>query len=232
MLQCSEKLSDNKHEVNSSSSESSNYISSLTIYKLNRSNGGPGTSQWAQMASITNQLQASEIRLGDRIDRLGNLLEDKLTSQGNGSCNQLQAVGSSSWSHGNDTGNTKLENLSTGISVVISLTEGLVSEFGGLGSGLSVDTNLTEGLVSDFGGFNLSFANDVYAPVDDFFDPLGTGRKVWRLAFRGTAYNNVPVYPAFMYGTGILPEVEAGCKQFDRNLACINHYRNKDALEN
>ncbi|GFS24761.1 collagen alpha-4(VI) chain [Elysia marginata] len=245
----------------------------------------------SQVNGLSNQLQASEIRIGDRIDRLENRLEDKLTGQ---------VIGSTSQSQGNKTDTCgemssklsgldgsvgaivknfksfdkqmvkaetaaslassklseldgKLETLSTGLSVVTNLTENLVSDFGGLSNGLSfvtnftenlvsdfgglstglsVVTNLTENLVSDFGGFRESFASNEHAPVGEFFDPLNTGWKEWRLAFRGTAYNNIPVYPAFLYGTGIPPEVEAGCKQFDHSLACINHYRNKDALEN
>ena len=80
--------------------------------------------------------------------------------------------------------------------------------------------------------FTEAYAGGALAPVDEVFDPLGTGKKEWRLAFRGTAYNNVQVYPAYVHGTGIPVEVEKGCKQFNDSLRCVNHYRSRDALDN
>ncbi|GFR59241.1 hypothetical protein ElyMa_001789300 [Elysia marginata] len=65
-----------------------------------------------------------------------------------------------------------------------------------------------------------------------YFDVLGTGKKDWRLVFRGTAHNNVQVYPAYLHGTGIPADVEEGCMQFNPSLPCTNHYRNADALDN
>ena len=70
------------------------------------------------------------------------------------------------------------------------------------------------------------------APVDDYSDPLGSGKRDWRLVFRGTAYNNVQFYPAYIHGTGIPAYVEAGCKQFNHSLPCVNHYRNRNAIDN
>ncbi|KAK3777123.1 hypothetical protein RRG08_055868 [Elysia crispata] len=70
------------------------------------------------------------------------------------------------------------------------------------------------------------------SPADEYFDALGSGKKEWRLVFRATAYNNVLVYPAYIYGTGIPTQVEAGCKQFNHSLPCMNHYRNRQAIEN
>ena len=91
-------------------------------------------------------------------------------------------------------------------------------------------SGLTQGLISE-----VSSLRDTYGTleaVDEYFDPLHTGKKEWRLAFRGTAYNNVRVYPAYMLGTGIPAEVEQGCKQFNYSLPCVNHYRNRDAFHN
>ncbi|RUS77939.1 hypothetical protein EGW08_014313 [Elysia chlorotica] len=68
--------------------------------------------------------------------------------------------------------------------------------------------------------------------ADEYFDPLGTGKKEWRLVFRATAYNNVPVYPAYIHGSGIPTQVELGCKQFNHSLPCMNHYRNRQAIDN
>ncbi|GFR78707.1 hypothetical protein ElyMa_005856700 [Elysia marginata] len=91
---------------------------------------------------------------------------------------------------------------------------------------------LTEDLAKEFNTFKVGYSGGALVPVEEFFDLLGTGKKEWRLAFRGTPYNNIQVYPAFMHGTGIPVEVEEGCKQFNRSLPCTNHYRNTDAFYN
>ncbi|GFS16498.1 hypothetical protein ElyMa_006798200 [Elysia marginata] len=87
-------------------------------------------------------------------------------------------------------------------------------------------------------------SNDLLASVDalnntcvhnspastEYFDVLGTGKKEWRLVFRGTAHNNVQVYPAYLHGTGIPVPAKEGCKQFNPSLPCTNHYRNTAAF--
>ncbi|GFO26627.1 hypothetical protein PoB_005313200 [Plakobranchus ocellatus] len=85
---------------------------------------------------------------------------------------------------------------------------------------------------ANIGSLSNACQNKIPAPVDEYFDFSGTGKKEWRLAFKAVAYNNVPLYPAYIHGTGIPLEVEDGCKQFNYSLPCVNHYRNKDALEN
>ncbi|GFO37559.1 hypothetical protein PoB_006406400, partial [Plakobranchus ocellatus] len=92
--------------------------------------------------------------------------------------------------------------------------------------------DLNNKLATEVGSLSNACMSKIPAPVDEYFDVLGTGRKEWRLAFKGVAYNNVPIYPAYIHGTGIPSEVEDGCKQFNYSLPCANHYRNKDALEN
>ncbi|GFO46698.1 collagen alpha-4(vi) chain [Plakobranchus ocellatus] len=92
-------------------------------------------------------------------------------------------------------------------------------------------TDLTQHLLTSVQTFSNSYAGGTLVPVDEFSDPLGSGEE-WRLVFRGTAYNNVALYPAYLHGTGIPLEVEQGCKQFNKSLPCINHYRNQDAVDN
>ncbi|GFO46709.1 collagen alpha-4(vi) chain [Plakobranchus ocellatus] len=93
-------------------------------------------------------------------------------------------------------------------------------------------TDLTQHLVTRVQTFSNSYAGGTLVPVNEFSDPLGSGKKEWRLVFRGTAYNNVALYPAYLHGTGIPLEVEQGCKQFNKSLTCVNHYRNQDAIDN
>ena len=105
-------------------------------------------------------------------------------------------------------------------------------ELGQIATGVDNISTVTDNLITSVDALKGSCAHKVPAAVEEFFDALGTGVKEWRLAFRGKAYNNVEVYPAYLYGTGIPAEVEAGCKQFNHSLPCANHYRNRDALEN
>ncbi|RUS73624.1 hypothetical protein EGW08_018613 [Elysia chlorotica] len=100
---------------------------------------------------------------------------------------------------------------------------------------VSMVTNLssvTQNLTSTVDNFRSKYAGGALVQVPEFFDLLGTGKKEWRLAFRGTPYVNAQVYPAYMYGTGIPVEVEEGCKQFNQSLPCASHYRNRDAFDN
>ena len=106
------------------------------------------------------------------------------------------------------------------------------AKFSQLVTSVSSLSDLTQNLVSQVSTFRKSYAGGALMPVEEFSDPLNTGRNEWRLIFRGTAYNSVEFYPAYMHGTGIPLEVEAGCKQFNRSLPCVNHYRNRDAFDN
>ncbi|RUS84320.1 hypothetical protein EGW08_007914 [Elysia chlorotica] len=100
----------------------------------------------------------------------------------------------------------------------------IITEVSGIAT---VTNNLTSGVQTQAS----TCAHQTPGPEDEFFDVLETGRREWRLAFRGTASNNVQIYPAYMNGTGIPTEVEAACKQFSMSLPCANHYRNRVAME-
>ncbi|GFS11148.1 hypothetical protein ElyMa_003078200 [Elysia marginata] len=91
-------------------------------------------------------------------------------------------------------------------------------------------SGITQNLVTSVDTFREEYSGGALVPVDEFFDLSGTGNKDWRLAFRGTPYIDVKIYPAYMHGTGIPIEVEEGCKQFNQSLPCTNHYRNSDAF--
>lgn len=93
-------------------------------------------------------------------------------------------------------------------------------------------THNTNTLVSMVGAFKNDYGGGSLVPVDEYFDLLDTGKKEWRLAFRGTPYIDVKIYPAYIHGTGIPVEVEEGCKQFNQSLPCSSHYRNKHAFDN
>lgn len=102
----------------------------------------------------------------------------------------------------------------------------------GLKTSLSKLSKTTDNLAAEVKVFRTSYSGGALVPVEQFFDLLGTGRKEWRLAFRGTPYIDVRVFPAFMHGTGIPVEVEQGCKQFNRSLPCTNHYRDTEVFDN
>ncbi|GFO01854.1 hemicentin-1 [Plakobranchus ocellatus] len=67
--------------------------------------------------------------------------------------------------------------------------------------------------------------------ADEYFDILGTGKKEWRLAFRGTAGVGASVYSAYINGAGIPSWVEPGCNSTNYYAPCNSHYRNNDALD-
>ncbi|GFO01537.1 hypothetical protein PoB_002804200 [Plakobranchus ocellatus] len=189
--------------------------------------------------------------LASKIDRLENKLKDTLS--------QLESyVSGISKKEENikDTGDRLFEQLATVISTVQSLEKNFTcsghqihqTDVGADQSALTVSaentklsqlvtsvaslTDLTQNLLTRVQTFSNSYAGGTLVPVDEFSDPLGSGKKEWRLVFRGTAYNNVKLYQAYMHGTGIPLEVEQGCKQFNKSLPCVNHYRNRDAIDN
>ncbi|GFO26614.1 hypothetical protein PoB_005311900 [Plakobranchus ocellatus] len=129
---------------------------------------------------------------------------------------------------------SKLESMVTNFENLTELTNSAMKSQITLGNKLESMVTKFEKLTEHENIVSLSNAcmSKIPAPVDEYFDALASGRKEWRLAFKGTAYNNVPIYPAYIHGTGIPSKVEDGCKQFNYSLPCANHYRNKDALEN
>ncbi|GFR75664.1 hypothetical protein ElyMa_000461100 [Elysia marginata] len=123
----------------------------------------------------------------------------------------------------------RLEKASDRLALAVAETDNKVSA---LSSGVSTLSGLTHNLVSRFNTFSNSYAGGALVPVEEFSDAFQIGKREWKLVFRGTAYNNVQLYPAYMHGTGIPLEVEEGCKQFNRSLPCVNHYRNRQAFDN
>ncbi|KAK3779204.1 hypothetical protein RRG08_053648 [Elysia crispata] len=123
----------------------------------------------------------------------------------------------------------KLETATNQCAVTTSSQENHLTD---LVSRVTYLSDLTLDLVSRVDKFKNTYAGGALVPVEEFFDLLGTGKREWRLAFRGTPYINTQVYPAYMYGTGIPVEVEEGCKQFNHSLPCASHYRNRDAFNN
>lgn len=91
---------------------------------------------------------------------------------------------------------------------------------------------VTNNFTTEVGALSHSCVEKSPESVPEFFDVLSSGKREWRLAFRGTAHINVDIYTAYLYGTGIPSKVEVGCKQYNRSMPCSNHYRNNDAFEN
>ena len=125
-----------------------------------------------------------------------------------------------------------LQNLKTVTNQCAIATSGEQDRLANLFSSFTSLSGLTQDLLLRFNTLSTGYAGGALVPVEEYFDPLGTGRKEWRLAFRGTPYINVQVCPAYMHGTGIPVVVEEGCKQFNRSLPCANHYRNREVFDN
>ena len=198
--------------------------------------------------TIGDKLQAIGNRLGDRLDMMENRLEDKLlgarslagpTTNNAEICqkfsSQISSLTESLWAMEKNL-TTNVEDAVSRAETATTLSASSVTQLGrkldGWASSISNISDLTGSLVSSFDDFRKSCSKDEPVSVSEFFDVLDAGKKDWRLAFRGTAYTGVPIYPAYLYGTGIPSEVEAGCKQFNHSLPCANHYRNRDVIEN
>ncbi|GFR79742.1 craniofacial development protein 2-like [Elysia marginata] len=194
--------------------------------------------------TVTLEIDASGDRLEGQLDRMKERLEDKIyeintrrpqyriESEGlNEICtnisSQLSLVEKSVGSldkNINSIGN-QVREVKDSLPTSTLLSNKLDQMFAEVAA---TNNNLTESLDV----LSSSCSNRLPEQVQEFFDVFGTGRKEWRLAFRGTAYNNVDIYPAYLFGTGIPADVEAGCKQFNRSVPCANHYRNTDAFDN
>ncbi|KAK3782597.1 hypothetical protein RRG08_038376 [Elysia crispata] len=151
---------------------------------------------------LTSQVDDLVDKLDTSLGTLDTCLAEVHRLNGSTSKHEVQCVA---------TEDSKLTNLTSDVAKLSGLTHTVLSQVNSLRDG---------------------YGSGALVPVDEFFDPLNTGKKEWRLAFRGTAFNNVRVYPAYMHGTGIPAEVEEGCKQFNRSLPCVNHYRNRDVFNN
>ncbi|RUS72374.1 hypothetical protein EGW08_019872 [Elysia chlorotica] len=192
---------------------------------------------------VGDRLQAIYTRLEDRLDTMENRLEDKLSSV---------AINASPRGYNVDVC-TEFSSQISGISKSIGEMEknltaavykaqtsdappvSTIAQFGSkldaISSGLSNVSGLTESVLSSLDELRQTDRHFGPVPVNEFFDALGTGRSEWRLVFRGTAHVGVALYAAYLYGTGIPPRVEPGCKQFNQSLACSSHYRNRAAME-
>ena len=194
--------------------------------------------------NLKDAMQLSEIRVGEKLNKLDNRLEDKFsactagTEPSETTCSKISSK-LSAVTESVETIERNLTNIDDTIyrvekvaSLSVATVTMLDSMLTNLTSGISTVSNLTVNMGTELDSFRSSYLGGALIQVDEFFDALGTGRKEWRLAFRGTAYINVAVYPAYLYGTGIPVDVEEGCKQFNHNLPCSNHYRSRESMEN
>ena len=172
------------------------------------------------LKTMGNRLEDKIGELNPRINNLENRLEDKMAELPDRVTHNLRQRNSVFCAQEGscDKLDSKLDGLNDKLT-------GLVSSVAGL-------SDLTQDLISEVSSVRDAYKSGTVEAADEYFDPLDSGKKEWRLAFRGTAYNNVRVYPAYMLGTGIPVEVEQGCKQFNHSLPCVNHYRNRDAFHN
>ena len=189
-------------------------------------------------SSISNHIESSRNGLEDRLDRLENRLEDKISEP---SLREPYEAGNT---NSQNTTNYRLNLLFDSVQstqttlkeihdqVKVAATCSSSGNNSKLASGTDSFSTIKNDLLASLESLRPVCAGKASVYVDEFFDVLGTGKKEWRLAFRGTAYNNVKIYPAYIHGTGIPVDVEPGCKQFNHSLPCTNHYRNRDAFEN
>ena len=219
---------------------------------INERTSGMDNSIEGRFGTLDTKMQTLENRLGDRMTQVHNFLLQNLRQIDNSGadnadvCDQL-ASKLDGLEDKLETNSGKLDTCVTAAKTQnesrakltdqldAAIDQCIVKEDAKLNklvAGVSNLSDVTQTLVSSVHSFRDSYRSGALVPVEEFSDPLGTGKKEWRLAFRGTAFNNVRVYPAYMYGTGIPADVEEGCKQFNRSLPCANHYRNRDALHN
>ncbi|RUS88870.1 hypothetical protein EGW08_003309, partial [Elysia chlorotica] len=71
-----------------------------------------------------------------------------------------------------------------------------------------------------------------HGPSSEYFDVLGTGRREWRLAFRGSAGVGTSVFQAYVHGTNCPRSLPVYCTSLNYHPQCYNHYRNSEALDN
>ncbi|GFO26626.1 hypothetical protein PoB_005313100 [Plakobranchus ocellatus] len=236
-LKCIETRLEDSHSVGSRLDEKLDDLFARMFENIN--NVGKDTS---------DKIVSSEMRIEDKMERFKERLEDKITyihlekpnsktftdiclDQNSLIENIFDSV-QSMQQNLTDLGNqveqveaTVTNSVKRSQTALDTKLESMVTKFENL-------TELNKKLAIDVSSLSNACVSKIPAPVDEYFDALATGRKEWRLAFKGVAYNNVPIYPAYMHGTGIPSEVEDGCKQFNYSLSCANHYRNKDAIEN
>ncbi|RUS75955.1 hypothetical protein EGW08_016282 [Elysia chlorotica] len=197
-------------------------------------------------SNVRSQLESSTNRLEDRLERLENRLEDKVSQifvrqPSDRDNEQFQNKAE----HKLDLILDAVVSTNTSIHYIQDKTHSTATNFPSKSAGVNTFDNntqlvssidslsaITHDLVTSVQALSPVCSNRAPESVEEFFDVLGTGKKEWRLAFRGTAYNNVKIYPAYMHGTGIPAEVEPGCKHFNYSVPCVNHYRNKDAFDN
>ncbi|GFO26605.1 hypothetical protein PoB_005311000 [Plakobranchus ocellatus] len=229
-LKCIETSLKDSHSASSRLGEKLENFNAKLIEKINSLGEDTG-----------EKIVSSEMRIEDKMERFKDRLEDKIMKSNlerpnshtpTEIClNQTSLIANvfefvqSIQQNLTDFGN-KVDHVKT------TVTNSVMRSQTTLENKLENITELNENIASDVSSLRKTCQSKIPAPVDEYFDALATGRKEWRLAFKGTAYNNVPIYPAYMHGTGIPSEVEDGCKQFNYSLPCASHYRNKDALDN
>ncbi|GFS08269.1 hypothetical protein ElyMa_001269800 [Elysia marginata] len=177
---------------------------------------------------LTTRVDTQNNRLGDKItelyDKMVRIFRHSKTSclKDSGVCGQLASkLGDLDDKLKANTGKLNtciadVKNQTDSIGPALDQLEAAVDQctgtedmrLSGVESGMNSLSGLTRDLIKRVSSFEKSYRSGALVPVDEFSDPLGTGKKEWRLAFRGTAFNNVQVYPAYIYGTGIPVEVE------------------------
>ncbi|KAK3772989.1 hypothetical protein RRG08_036323 [Elysia crispata] len=174
-----------------------------------------------------------ENNLGDKMDAFVNkILKNPCEGKENVSSHLALAITLKSIEANLTSYDVKVDKLETDVNKCAAATTAEDAKLTSLISSVSSLSSLTQSLTSQVNTFTNSYAGGALVPVEEFSDPFGIGRKEWKLIFRGTAYINVELYPAYLHGTGIPLDVEEGCKQFNRSLPCVNHYRNREAFDN
>ncbi|GFS11040.1 hypothetical protein ElyMa_004825600 [Elysia marginata] len=194
--------------------------------------------------NVNREITSSGDQVEEKLDSMSDRLAEKLT----------EVIAKIPTNTENDCSNEVCTSVSSQLSKVGNSVESLNGNVNSLGDevrgvrgSMATATELNNKLdkiASTVEGVSAT-SNDLVASIDarsttcenssppafsEYFDVFGTGKPVWRLLFRGTAHNNVQVYPAYLHGTGIPVPAKEGCKQFDPSLPCTNHYRNTAAF--
>ncbi|GFS16502.1 hypothetical protein ElyMa_006798400 [Elysia marginata] len=194
--------------------------------------------------NVNREITSSGDQVEEKLDSMNDRLAEKLT----------EVISKIPSNTENDCSNEVCASVSSQVSVVGNSVESLngnVNSVGdevrGVRASMATSTDLnnkldkisstvdglsttTNNLVTSVDARSGPCANTSPPALSEYFDVLGTGKKEWRLLFRGTAHNNVQVYPAYLHGTGIPVPAKEGCKQFNPSLPCTNHYRNTAAF--